>query len=152
MYFIKHSFLMPQKFSPGDDKELLNRIELNKDIEEDLLTDQTNQNDLIFIIMFQFDFVNCFICLFYVAFYLQDRTVLNSVSHIWCLHHTCIVNDTNPRIAGRPTCARLPAQCTLSFGQFLACRHHCLLYNLGLADIIVCCTILCVLRRTFGFW
>ena len=31
----------------------------------------------------QFDFVNCFISLFYVAFYLQDMTLLRSVSIVF---------------------------------------------------------------------
>ena len=30
---------------------------------------------------FQFDFVNCFLSLFYVAFYLQDLKLLRSVSN-----------------------------------------------------------------------
>ncbi|XP_076469923.1 anoctamin-10-like isoform X2 [Babylonia areolata] len=39
--------------------------------------DSSYENHLVMKLIL-FDFVNCFICLFYVAFYLQDRVVLNS--------------------------------------------------------------------------
>nr|KAG5712249.1 hypothetical protein BaRGS_014599 [Batillaria attramentaria] len=40
--------------------------------------DSSYENHLVMKLIL-FDFVNCFICLFYVAFYMQDRAVLNSV-------------------------------------------------------------------------
>ncbi|KAK7114042.1 anoctamin-10-like isoform X2 [Littorina saxatilis] len=39
--------------------------------------DSSYENHLVMKLIL-FDFVNCFICLFYVAFYLQDRVMLNS--------------------------------------------------------------------------
>ena len=44
-----------------------------------------------YLFYFQFEFINCFISLFYVAFYLQDMTLLRSVSKM-CSSYT-IINE-----------------------------------------------------------